>query len=45
MIAEPTRRRDVLKWSCRFRDACTGQPVSRFYALLWPQYTVKERRK
>lgn len=40
---EPTRRRDALNPRFAFRDARTGRYVSRVYALLWPQYTVKER--
>lgn len=43
MLAETIRRRDVLNWRYKFRDARTGRYVSRAYALLWPQYTVKER--
>lgn len=43
MTHEPTRRRDTLNPRFRFRDARTGLFVSRFYALLWPQYTVRER--
>lgn len=44
IIQHPIRRRDVLKRGIRFRDARTGRYVSRLYALLWPQYTVSERR-
>ena len=43
MIAEPTRRRDVLNWRYRFRSAVTGRYVSRAFALLWPRETVRER--
>jgi hypothetical protein len=43
MIVTTSRRRDVLKRHFRFRDARTGEYVSRAFALLWPQYTVKER--
>lgn len=39
MIAQPTRRRDVLKWWLQFRDSETGEYVSRFYALLHPKTT------
>lgn len=45
MIAKPTRRRDVLKWWLVFRDAKTGQFVSRAYAMLHKDTTVSERRK
>lgn len=43
-LSTPTRRRDVLNLRYVFRDARTGRFVSRAFALLWPQYTVKERR-
>lgn len=43
MILQQTRRRDALNWRYKFRDARTGRYVSRAFALLWPQYTVKER--
>ena len=42
-IAEPIRRRDVLKRGYRFRSAVTGKFVSRWYAALHPRETVKER--
>ena len=42
-LGEPIRRRDVLSPRFAFRDARTGRYVSRVFALLWPQYTVKER--
>lgn len=44
MIAQPTRKRDVLKPWIVFRDAVTGLFVSRIYALLHPATTVSERR-
>lgn len=43
-IAQPTRRRDVLKFWLVFRDAGTGKYVSRAYALLNPKTTVSEKR-
>lgn len=42
-MTEPTRRRDALNPYYRFRSAVTGEFVSRFYALLHPASTVKER--
>lgn len=45
MIAEPCRRRDVLNPRYRFRSAVTGQFVPRWFALLHPRETVKERVK
>lgn len=39
------KKRDVLKPWRVFRDAETGQYVSRWYALLNPHTTVSERRK
>lgn len=44
-LAEPARRRDALNLRYRFRDARTGRYVTRAFALLWPQYTVKERKR
>lgn len=44
MIAQPIKRRDVLKFWLVFRSALTGQYVSRAYALLHPLFTVSERR-
>lgn len=43
MLADRVRRRDVFNPRYRFRDARTGLYVTRAYALLWPQYTIKER--
>jgi hypothetical protein len=43
-IAQPTRRRDVLKPWLVFRDAMSGRYVSRVYALMHPDTTVSERR-
>lgn len=43
MIASPTRRRDAFKRGYVFRDARTGRFVTRLFALMWPQFTVKER--
>lgn len=43
-MTEPTRRRDAFNRRYVFRDARTGRFVSRVYALLWPQYTVRETR-
>lgn len=43
MIREPTRRRDVFKRRYRFRSAVTGRWVRRWYALLFPSETIKER--
>jgi hypothetical protein len=40
---EPARRRDVLNPRYRFRSAVTGLFVSRWYALLHPRETVRER--
>lgn len=45
MIAEPCRRRDALNPRYRFRSAVTGQFVPRWFALLHPRETVKERVK
>lgn len=44
MIAEPCRRRDVLKPWLVFRSAITGRYVSRLYALMHPHTTVSEKR-
>lgn len=44
MFQQSIRRRDVLKPWLAFRDARTGKFVSRAFALLWPQFTVSERR-
>ena len=44
MIQQPTRGRDTLKWWYAFRDARTGEYVSRLYALLHADTTVSERR-
>lgn len=44
MIHIATRRIDALKPWYVFRSAITGQFVSRWYALLNPAHTVKERR-
>lgn len=43
MVAEPTRRIDVLNPRYVFRSAVTGKFVSRVFALLHPRETVKER--
>lgn len=43
MLAHSIRRRDVLNPRYRFRSAVTGQYVSRWYALLHPRETMKER--
>lgn len=43
MMTEPIRKRDVLNWRYRFRSAITGRYVSRFFALLNPHTTVRER--
>jgi hypothetical protein len=43
MLAETIRRRDVLNWRYRFRSAVTGQYVTRWFALLHPRETMKER--
>ena len=45
MLQKPTRRRDTLKPWFAFRDARTGEYVSRLYALLHPDTTVSERRE
>ncbi|WP_267900619.1 hypothetical protein [Aurantiacibacter spongiae] len=42
-MTEPMKRRDVLKPHYRFRSAITGQYVSRLYALLHKDTTVRER--
>lgn len=39
-----TRRIDALNPFVRFRSAITGQYVSRWYALLNPAHTVREKR-
>lgn len=44
MLLNSIRRRDVLRPSLRFRSAITGRYVSRWYALLHPATTIKERR-
>lgn len=44
MISEPAKRLDAFRPRYLFRDARTGRFVSRVYALLWPQYTVRERK-
>lgn len=43
MIATPTRRRDVLNPRFVFRSSVTGQFVTRWFALLHPRETYKER--
>ncbi len=43
-IAQPFRRRDVLKPWLVFRSAVTGKFVSQAYALLHPATTVSEKR-
>lgn len=43
MLLTTIRRRDVLKPWYRFRSAVTGQFVSRWFALLHPRETIKER--
>lgn len=43
-LAEPVSRSDALRGGYFYRDARTGRYVSRWYALLWPQFTVKERK-
>jgi hypothetical protein len=43
MLVYTIRRRDALKPGYRFRSAITGEFVSRWYALLHPATTVKER--
>lgn len=42
-LTEQTRRRDAFKRRYRFRSAKTGLFVPRWYALLFPSETVKER--
>lgn len=42
-IMHSIRRRDVLNPRYRFRSAITGLFVSRLYALLHPDTTVKEK--
>lgn len=42
-LSTPVRRRDILKPGYVFRSSVTGQFVSRFFALLHPKFTVKER--
>lgn len=44
MIAQPTRRLDVLKPWLVFRSSVTGQYVSRAYALLHPDTTYSHKR-
>lgn len=44
MISEPIKRRDVLKPWFVFRSSVSGRYVSRIYALMHPDLTVKERR-
>lgn len=43
MIHIATKRIDAFKPGYRFRSAVTGKYVSRWYALLFPRETVKER--
>jgi hypothetical protein len=43
MFAESIRRRDAFKRHWRFRDARTGEFVTRWFAFRWPQFTVRER--
>ena len=43
MLAHPVRRRDVLNPRWRFRSAVSGLFVSRWFALLHPRETIKER--
>lgn len=43
MIEPLNSRLDALKPKWRFRSAVTGFFVSRFFALLHPKETVKER--
>lgn len=38
------RRRDIFKRGWVFRSSVTGRFVTRAFALLWPQYTVRERK-
>lgn len=45
MVSEPTRRLDAFKRRYRFRSAKTGLFVPRWYALLFPSETVRERVK
>lgn len=44
MISESPTRLDVLKPWYVFRSAETGRFVSRWFALRYPNETVKERR-
>lgn len=44
-LAEPARRRDAFNLRYRFRSAVTGRFVTRFYALLHPKETVRERKR
>ncbi len=44
MTVQTMRRVDALKPWYAFRSAATGQYVTRWYALLHPRETVKERR-
>lgn len=43
-MIQPTKRRHILNPFYVFRDAVTGQFVTRLYALLHPDTTVSERR-
>jgi hypothetical protein len=43
MLPTTIRRRDVLNPRYRFRSAVTGLFVTRWFALLHPRETVKER--
>lgn len=42
---KPVRRIDALNPRYRFRSAVTGLFVSRWYALLHPRETVRERAR
>lgn len=42
---EPIKRHDVLKPWYVFRSAITGKYVTRLFALLHPNETVRERRR
>lgn len=44
MLHNTINRRDALNPAYRFRSAVTGEFVPRWYALLHPRETVKERR-
>jgi hypothetical protein len=43
MLAHSIRRRDAFRPGYRFRDARTGEFVTRWFAFMWPQFTVRER--